>query len=136
MSEYDPYWFKNMIERVKSSNDPTELIEAIDSHRTGLLANEQIREVIIESLKGNHLKKGRGRTAPFDRNTRIWADVTVMTKEGMSINEASLVVETILKEEEKEMIANRKKVGEEFAIKAESVREIYLTERKRRGREK
>lgn len=134
MSEYDRYWLKNMIERVKESDDPTELIEAINSHPAGLLADEQIREVIIESLKGNHLKRGRGRSSDLDRNSRIWTDMKVLTHEAnMSIEEASRVVEAILQEVEEEKISNREKVGQEFAVTAERIRKLYREERKRRG---
>lgn len=133
MSECDPYWLKNMIKRVKESDDPSELIEAINSHPFGLLADEQVREVIIESLKGNHLKKGRGRSPNVDRNTRIWTDMKVLTSKGMSIEEASRVVEAILSEEEEEKILSRNKVGQEFAVSAERIRKLYGEERKRRG---
>lgn len=133
MSDIDPHWLKNMINRVKSSNDPTELIEAINSYPTGLLSNQKIREVIIESLEGNHLKKARGRRALIERNTRIWIDMTVMKAEGKTITEASEVVERTLEHVKKEMESQGLQVGKEFAITAEHIAKVYRAENKRRN---
>ncbi len=138
MSESDDLdhliWLKNMIRRVKESNDPSELIEAINAHPTGLLADEQVREVIIKSLKGDHLTKDRGRPRKdIERDSRLFVDMFVMTKEGMSIPEAAEVLEGALEQVKEEMEQQGLEISEKFAIKADQIAKIYLAERKRRG---
>ncbi|MDA8581159.1 flagellar hook-length control protein FliK [Litoricolaceae bacterium] len=138
MSERDSLdyaiWLRNMIRRVKESNDPSELIEAINSHPTGLLTNEQVREVIIESLKGNHLRKDVGRPRKvIERDSRLFVDMLVMHMEGMSIPEAAEILEGALEQFKEEMEEQGLEVSEKFAIKADQIGKKFREERERRG---
>lgn len=131
----------SMIAEVIRKQNPNKLIEAIENDLRGLLDNEDVKTVILDSLKGRLFKKPAHRTPDTDRNAKIFVEMSYLLfdevnqeKKGQRQN-AAKQVEDLLESLALERHERGEVVPKEFAVSWEQVLKIYRKERKKRGYE-